>query len=202
VLQWCGLPPTVPHMKGIVFNLVELAVTEEFGAETWTALLEAANAGGRYENTGDHDDAELLAIVGAASEALGLTPAQVLRWTGERIIPHMAASYSAYFDAHPGPIEFFATLDDTIHWEVLSMYEGAEPPRFQTEDLGDGRAMIEYSSFRGLPDLAEGMIAGVAAHYGTELIVDRQDGEEDGRTVCRFQCAFRTAELPEQQPLP
>ncbi|MDG2111309.1 MAG: heme NO-binding domain-containing protein, partial [Actinomycetota bacterium] len=165
--------------------------TEEFGVDVWLQLLESAGAGGHYENTDDHTDDELISIVESAAALLELPVPQVLRFVGERIIKHMAAAYGHYFDAHDRSVDFFATLDHTIHWEVLSMYEGAEPPRFSTEDLGGGHALIEYSSRRGLPDLAEGMMAGVAGMYGEELTVERRDEVEDGRVVSVFQCHFR-----------
>lgn len=178
-------------MKGIVFNLVKEVVIEEFGADTWLQLLEADGDGQHYENTDDCPDDELLSIVESAAELLELTTADVLRFVGERVIKHMAAIYGHYFDAHTCSLDFFATLDDTIHWEVLSMYEGAEPPRFSIEDIGGGRALIEYSSRRGLPDLAEGMMAGVAGIYGEVLTTERVDEVEDGRVVTHFQCHFR-----------
>ena len=41
-------------MKGIIFNLVEEAVTAGHGEQTWDAILEAADLGGEYTSLGNY----------------------------------------------------------------------------------------------------------------------------------------------------
>ena len=41
-------------MKGVIFNVAEFTVTDEFGAETWDDLLEAADVDGAYTALGDY----------------------------------------------------------------------------------------------------------------------------------------------------
>ena len=57
-------------MKGIVFNLLEDLVVRDHGEDAWDDLLEEAGSDGAYTSLGSYDDAELLALVGAASTAL------------------------------------------------------------------------------------------------------------------------------------
>ncbi|MGB1882042.1 MAG: heme NO-binding domain-containing protein, partial [Gammaproteobacteria bacterium] len=69
-------------MKGVIFNLLEEIVEDEFGADTWDALLEAAEASGVYTSIGSYDDGEMMGLVAAASAQLNLTQDEVLRWFG------------------------------------------------------------------------------------------------------------------------
>ena len=57
-------------MKGVVFNLLETVVTENYGADTWDDLLDAAGSDGVYTSLEPYDDADLFNIVTAASKAL------------------------------------------------------------------------------------------------------------------------------------
>lgn len=74
-------------MKGIIFNLLEEAVSQEYGAGTWDALLDAAQLDGAFTSLGSYPDEYLFRLVGAASAALALPPDAVVRWFGIRAIP-------------------------------------------------------------------------------------------------------------------
>ena len=58
-------------MKGVVFNLLEEAVTDSFGADTWDDLLDDADLEGAYTSLGNYSDAEIEALVGAAARPAG-----------------------------------------------------------------------------------------------------------------------------------
>ena len=44
-------------MKGVIFNLLERAVTDEYGADVWDDLIDDAGVGGAYSSLGNYDDA-------------------------------------------------------------------------------------------------------------------------------------------------
>ena len=89
-------------MKGIVFNLLETLVTRDHGADAWDDLLDAAGVDGSYTSLGSYPDAELVALVGAASEALDLAPEQVTRWFGRSSMPLFATTHPHFFEGHDG----------------------------------------------------------------------------------------------------
>ena len=66
-------------MKGIIFNLVEEVVTNDHGQDAWDDILASADVDGAYTAVGSYSDDELLAIVGAAAAATGLSEDDVLR---------------------------------------------------------------------------------------------------------------------------
>ena len=49
-------------MKGIVFNLLEEAVSSTYGDAAWDRLLDAAGLEGAYTSLGSYDDAEIAAL--------------------------------------------------------------------------------------------------------------------------------------------
>ncbi|MGH7805640.1 MAG: heme NO-binding domain-containing protein, partial [Candidatus Binatia bacterium] len=69
-------------MKGIVFNLLEQAVVDAHGDDTWESLLENAGVEGAYTAVGNYPNDELQRLVKAASDALDLPPDDVVRWFG------------------------------------------------------------------------------------------------------------------------
>ena len=69
-------------MKGILFNLVEQIVTEDHGADMWDDLLDDAGLFGAYTSIGSYDDAEMMAILDAASQRLDVPVPEVERHLG------------------------------------------------------------------------------------------------------------------------
>lgn len=85
-------------MKGIIFNITELAVTEALGAETWEDLLDASGVSGVYSALGDYPASELVALAQAAADHLGITLEETLVWVGENVIPTLADRYPQFFE--------------------------------------------------------------------------------------------------------
>lgn len=117
-------------MKGVIFNLLEEVVLEEFGEETWLALLDDSGASGSYTSLGNYPDDELRGLVDSAARALNLTPADVLRWFGERTFPRLAARYPALVSGHASPKALVLSVNTLIHPEVRKLYPGAICPHF------------------------------------------------------------------------
>ena len=98
-------------MKGIVFNLLEESVRNQYGEDTWDDLLERAGLTGAYTSLGNYPDAELLSLVGAASEALGTPADDLVRWFGRTALPLLASAYPGFFAPHSGTRPFVVTLN-------------------------------------------------------------------------------------------
>ena len=173
-------------MKGIILNLLEEAVTRDFGANTWDDLLEAAGLDGVYTSIGSYADEDVYKLVAAASTALSISPAEVLRWFGRSSIPALAQRYPVFFEGHTTTVGFLVTLDNIIHPEVNKLYPAAETPAFEFSAGDDDTLRVKYYSRRKLCVLAEGFMQGAAAHFNEHMHLEHPVCMHDGAPKCVF----------------
>ena len=171
-------------MKGVVFNLLEELVTRDHGESTWDDLLEAAGLEGAYTSLGSYPDADLLALVGAASQALDVPPDDVVRWFGREALPEFARGYPSLFDPHESTRTFVLTLNDIIHPQVRNLYPGADVPNFAFEDTPGEPLRMGYYSKRKLCSFAEGLLEGAANHFGESLTIQQPECMKRGDERC------------------
>src|SRR5206468_2522604 len=127
----------------------------EFGEDVWDDLIETAEVKGAYTSLGSYDDADLGALVSAASTALEMPPDDVVRWFGRNALPLLATRYPDFFAAHVSARPFILTLNDIIHPEVRKLYPGADVPVFDFDTSSDEVLVMGYSSQRQLCSFAE-----------------------------------------------
>ena len=173
-------------MKGIVFNLLEEAVTDAHGADAWSDLIDAAGVSGIYTSLGSYPDEEVLALVQAASAALGIGTGDVLRWFGRTAMPLLSERYGSFFEGHPSARSFILSVNDIIHPEVRKLYSGAGCPHFHFEDDPDGRLLVGYRSPRQLCQLAHGFVEGASDHFGESAEIEHLLCMQDGHPLCRM----------------
>jgi hypothetical protein len=158
-------------MKGIVFNLLEEAVSRQYGEDTWDDLLEAAGLDGAYTSLGNYPDQQLTDLVEAASSATGTDSQSIIRWFGREAMPALAAAYPAFFVPHDNLGSFLNTLNDIIHPEVRKLYPGADVPTFGFTTASDGTITMRYGSPRRLCAFAEGLIEGAATQFAQVVTI-------------------------------
>jgi hypothetical protein len=173
-------------MKGVIFNLLEEAVIREHGLSAWTGLLTMTGLEGVWSSLGSYPDAEMIAMVDAASAALGVPPQQVLQWFGRSAIPMLAQRYESFFTPHASARPFILGVNEIIHPEVRKLYAGSACPHFHFHDLDDGRLCVAYRSPRKLCHLAHGFIVGAADHYGESIEIEHLSCMLDGMPTCRI----------------
>lgn len=173
-------------MKGVVFNLLEQAVTTAHGEDVWADLLDDAELDGAYTSLGSYPDAEMLALVAAASKHLNLPAPAVLRWFGRSAMPMLAERYSQFFKGHTSARGFILSVNDIIHPEVRKLYSGAGCPYFHFSNDPDGRLMIGYQSDRQLCHLAHGFVEGAADQFNETIELEHISCMQDGASVCRM----------------
>lgn len=182
-------------MKGVVFNLLEEVVTAEYGPETWDMLIEASQSSGVYTSLGTYPDDELFAFVGAASEALGIDPQDVIRWFGRKALPLMAERYPVFFDGHRSTHTFILTLNNIIHPEVRKVYPGADVPEFGFAVLDKNEILMTYASKRKLCSFAKGLIEGSADFFGEAVEFTESSCMNHGDPSCEIHISIKVNEL-------
>jgi len=178
-------------MKGIVFNLLEQVVVSNHGEAAWDGLLDRTGLAGAYTSLGSYPDAQIQALVEAASEVLGKPADEILRWFGREAMPLLARHYPAFFAPHRTTRAFVLSVNSIIHPEVRKLYTGAGCPHFHFEDGADGALLLGYNSPRRLCALAHGFIEGAAGHFGESVRVEHPLCMHRGDPRC--QLAIHTA---------
>lgn len=171
-------------MKGIVFNVLEEVVVQQFSQDVWEDLIDKAEVSGAYTSLGSYDDAELSSLVAAAAATLGKTPGEVLRWFGQSAMPLLAVHYPSLFESHQSSRDFVLSVNKIIHPEVRKLYAGASCPYFHFQPSEGGGMMMAYDSKRKLCTLAQGFIEGAATHYQDTVHVHHHACMHDGAEKC------------------
>lgn len=176
-------------MKGVILNVVEEVVSEQFGEDTWDDLLADAGLDGAYTALGNYDDAELAALVRAASRRLRTTDEDVLRLVGRLGFQHLARRYPPLLVDHRSSRTVLADLNGVIHPQVLSLHPGASVPDFGFSE-GPTHVRLVYRSSRQLCHLAEGLALGLAHHFD-ELVEVRQErcrlrGDDECKIIVEY----------------
>jgi hypothetical protein len=170
-------------MKGVVFNVVEEAISREWGEQMWDDLLAAADLDGAYTALGSYPDAQLIALVHAASDRLNAPAEDVLRTIGRISFEPLLKRYKGFLEEPASLRDFLPTINDVIHPQVLKLYPGASVPRFVLREDGDDLE-LDYLSVRKMCTLAEGLVLGVADHYGETVAVAQSSCKERGDSRC------------------
>ena len=177
-------------MKGIIFNLLEEVVTQQFGQDTWDKLLDTAQVDGAFTSLGNYPDEQLFKLVAAASANLDRPPNEIVRWFGTKAIPLLARKYPAFFQKHETTRAFLLTLNGIIHPEVRKLYPGADTPDFDFDTSSPDVLVMGYHSKRKLCALAEGLIEGAAAHFGETVGIRHPLCQHRGDPSCRLELSF------------
>lgn len=171
-------------MKGIVFNLLEQVVVRRYGEAAWDRLLDATGLSGSYTSLGSYPDEEIGRLVAAGSQALGVPPAEVLRWFGREAMPLLAQRYPAFFSDHVSTRSFVLSINRIIHPEVHKLYTGAQCPVFGFDEEPNGDLSMTYDSSRKLCALAQGFIEGAGDHFHETADVEHVACMHDGDPKC------------------
>jgi Haem-NO-binding len=134
-----------------------------------------------------YPDHEFLALVGAASRALETDQNELVRdfgvFAGSQTFPRL---YPAFFSGAGDTRSFLLTVENHIHEVVRATIPNARPPQLDVVALGEDGVRIKYTSPRRLCVLLSGLVAGTAAHYGDEAMIEETACMRHGHPACVF----------------
>ncbi|MGQ0537366.1 MAG: heme NO-binding domain-containing protein [Gemmatimonadaceae bacterium] len=172
-------------MHGIIFVELKKYVHAGFGAAAWERVCREAGvkrAGSLATQT--YPDAELVALLGAASRVSGIAVPDLLIGFGEFIVPDLVKVYGAFVDKSWTALDLLENTESVIHRAVRLQDPNAAPPRLRIERPGPTQVVIRYSSPRRLCAVAKGIIRGVGQHYGETLTVEETSCMHEGAQEC------------------
>jgi hypothetical protein len=179
-------------MKGIINKGIQEMIEAKYGTETWEKVKSLAGCEETFFAISlDYPDEITLDLVKAASEVSGLSIETVMIEYGKFMVPNtLKKYYPTYFKlAGSSPREFLLNMD-RVHEQATRSVSKSMPPRFDYEELPDGRLLMHYYSKRGLCAVFHGLILGVGILFDRELQVREVACMHKGDPHCIMEVAF------------
>ena len=159
-------------MHGTIFAELRKYVDGKFGGATWNKLLENAGLGPKiYLPVQAYPDDDVAKIVGAASEATGMSAQAILQDFGQFIAPDLVAMYRSLMKPEWKTLEVIENAENTAHRVVRRDYIAAAPPYLHAVRTAPEQVTITYNSARKLCDVAKGIVRGLAKHYNERVMI-------------------------------
>ncbi|MCP3136486.1 heme NO-binding domain-containing protein [Pyxidicoccus xibeiensis] len=176
-------------MQGVIFHELRGYAESRLGAQGWESLQLAAGLPRRiYLAFKDYPDAEVAALVDAASKLTGQPRLQVLEELGERLGPSLLRTYGVLVE--PG----WTVLDMVEHMERLHAQVRRDgqtrPPSLVCRRMRRDVVQVSYSSPRKLCRLGIGTIRGLARHLGQTVEVRERRCMHAGALTCELEVSL------------
>ena len=186
-------PSNSLRVTGIIFNLLEEAVTRRFGAGAWAAMLAQVDVGG-YLPFDRYPDDELFRLLGALPVEEEMSAEDRLRWFGRAAVPLLAERYPLIFAPHRSAESFLLTLNAILHPGGPPSDLEAGPLDLEVLEVDPpGGLVLGYRSARRLCALAEGFVTGTADYFGEQVLIQQPRCMLHGEERCALVCTFSAA---------
>jgi hypothetical protein len=174
-------------MHGIIFAELRNYAETSHGTGTWNALLRTAGLQGKiYMQVQEYPDADLAALVVAASSVTRRPVAEVLEEFGEFITPALLNMFGHLLRAEWKTIDVIDHTEGTVHTVVRVRNPGAKPPKLQTVRRGPDEVVLIYTSPRQMCGFAIGIGKGLAQHFGEHVIATQALCMHKGASKCEI----------------
>ena len=172
-------------MHGLIFSELKKFAESALGKEAWPKLLKDAGLEYRSYVTGEaYPDAEVVALVSAASKRANRPVPALLEDFGEFIVPDLVAVYGPFIKPRWRTLDLLEHTEESIHKAVRLRDPGALPPELKCTRVSPKEVRILYSSGRRMCGVAKGIIRGVAKHYRESIALSESTCMLRGDAVC------------------
>jgi predicted hydrocarbon binding protein len=179
-------------MKGIVFNIFEGFIVENFGDEKYDEIVESTTltTNDPFVGPGTYPDKDLLALVETTTKSLNISDSDALKAFGKYMFPQLINRYPIFVEGIDHPKDFLLTVEDIIHVEVKKLYPDAITPTFEYQDPSKDELIIVYKSSRNLCYLMEGLLEGTKEFFKSDFQYSQTSCIHRGDSKCEFQLKF------------
>ena len=169
-------------MYGLINIAIRDLVKSKFGEAQWDQILRQSGAtDADFVRMRSGDDAATYALVGAASDVLGMPASEILQAFGQYWTEFTAQEgYGPLMDAAGSTLPEFLENLDQLHTRVGMMYPDLRPPSFTCSEIKENSLMLHYKSERdGLEDLVIGLLHGLGTRFQVEVKVQQVSSKND-----------------------
>ncbi|RDV11459.1 hypothetical protein DXT99_24680 [Pontibacter diazotrophicus] len=179
------------RMHGSIFVLLKRFVESLYGYSTWVNLREAAGVKhAPYQMNEMYPTSEIFAIVGKASELMGIPPHELMEQFGESLVPDLLLIYKKYVRPEWRTYDMLLNTETAMHAAVRKEDSRTTPPILLVTKISDRQLLIDYHSKRRMGGVAVGIVRGIAKHFDesdkVEVTLLTPAGEEDVQVKVDF----------------
>lgn len=178
-------------MKGVIFNILEDFVIENWGEDALDSIVDKCSLKTTEPFVGPkfYPDEDLVKIVSAACEATSLGLHDILRRFGRYSFPRLKSHCPVSLGHIKSAPELLSAVDKVIHVEVRKLSAEAEPPQFNfvKQEVGYN---LRYSSERQLCPFVEGMLLAIGDAYVTNIRYNKIGCMSSGCDHCEYEVFF------------
>jgi hypothetical protein len=152
-------------MKGIVFNIFEEFIVENFGDDTWDLILDVSDEEEDvFVGPKTYPDSTFLNLVQTAVKLKELKLEDTVRIFGKFSYSRLKGKLPDIIGNYSSPEEVLFALDGIIHVEVRKLLEDANTTSFDVKREGKD-IIMEYQFDRKLCFFVEGLLEGLALSF-------------------------------------
>ncbi|WP_028115158.1 heme NO-binding domain-containing protein [Ferrimonas senticii] len=172
-------------MKGIVFTEFVDMVDQQFGMEITEAMLDSVElaSGGAYTQVGDYHHGEMVDLVVALAKQVDLPVEQLLIAYGRALFDRLVTIHKIDIYRFSDSFDFLQQVENNIHKQVRKLYDNANPPTFEFDEVNGNTMVMRYHSHRGFGAVAEGLILRCIERYEEQTKLTRIPLNEQGTEV-------------------
>ena len=161
-------------MYGLIHQAIRGCVEEHHGHEVWESIQSGLpHTESIFTSMKAYDDEVTFSLVGAASLAVKLEPAEFMRQFGRYwVLRTSLQSYGMIMQLGGKTIGEFLSNLDSMHEQVALSFVNLRQPSFRVKSNNDDTIVLEYHSVReGLGPFVEGLLQGLAEHFNETIEV-------------------------------
>jgi hypothetical protein len=193
---WIRNPSGEITMHGLIFLQLQRYAQKQ--GMIWETLLREAQLPIKsYSPARVYADEEMLALVGAASRFAQMPAEAVLEAFGEYVAPELIRLYGKLIEPAWKTLDLIENTEKLIHSAVRVGNPGAKPPVLHCIRSTPDELQIVYSSSRQLCSVLNGIVKGVARHYGETVHITHDACMLRGDPFC----ALQVTRMPTKQAI-
>ncbi len=179
-------------MKGMLFALLDAYVMERWDEPTLDDALAKCELLTQepFVGPGTYPDADFHEIVTRCAEQVAMPRGEFLRGLGKFAFPEFLRFFPQAADGHDHPLPFLEGIRDVVHPEIERLFHRSRMPTLTFEETTGDQCVVEYHSARQLCQFMEGVVDGVAGHFGVPIEQHQERCMLRGDAACRFRLHF------------
>ncbi|WP_438462846.1 heme NO-binding domain-containing protein [Marinomonas sp. PE14-40] len=178
-------------MKGVIFNILEEMVEDNYGMEVWNEILDAADKHeGIFIAGQSYADETIFQFVQIICEKLQQPSEVVVAAFGEYLFTKLVNRHKVLMENQTTLDSFLKSIDSIIHVEVSKLYVDPNLPHIECFDHDSGKMTMRYRSPRKLCPLAEGLIRGASSYFEQPIKIKHETCMHEGSDFCDLEIEY------------